>query len=147
MRKFLILILLVSIANVNAATITFTESFKRLVNNHRLTKGLQPLDFEYDLNTIARTHSSNMASGKISFGHSGFSNRCSQGFQQLGGGTSCGENVAYGQATARAVFTSWMNSSGHRANIESRRYTHTGMGYKKNVNGVFYWTQIFFESR
>jgi uncharacterized protein YkwD len=49
-----------------------------------------------------------------------------------------GENIAKGFNNPQAVFSAWMNSSGHRANILSPNYTHMGLG--RNGNG---WAQLF----
>lgn len=116
-----------------------------LVNDHRISIGLRPLDHVDGLREIAEGHSRNMASGSVSFGHSGFSIRCSQGRTVLGGGNLCSENVARGQKTVEAAFQSWMNSSGHKANLEQPRSTHTGFGFARSSSGVWYWTQIFLE--
>lgn len=123
----------------------WTEEFMDLVNDHRRSIGLQDLTHDDGLGQIAIKHSQNMASGTVSFGHTGFSARCSQGRSVLGGGNWCGENVAMGQKTPQAAFTSWMNSPGHRANIETSRGTHTGFGYARSASGTYYWTQIFIE--
>ena len=131
---------------VPVPTPTWTDEFMTLVNDHRRSLGLRSLVHHDDLGEIARTHSTNMASGKVAFGHSGFSSRCSEGRNALGGGNWCGENVAAGQKTPQAAFSSWMNSSGHRANIESSKATHTGLGYAKNSSGKYYWTQIFIQN-
>jgi len=53
------------------------------------------------------------------------------------------ENVAAGQPTAQSVMTAWLNSSGHKANIEGN-YTHIGIGVAKDQNGSKYYTQIFY---
>jgi len=37
---------------------------------------------------------------------------------------------------------SWLNSSGHKKNIEGN-YSHTGVGIAKNQYGTLYFTQIF----
>ena len=50
------------------------------------------------------------------------------------------ENIAKGQTTPEQVVQSWMNSSGHRANILSTKYTHIGVGYAKEGH---IWTQQF----
>jgi uncharacterized protein YkwD len=86
-----------------------------------------------------------MATGAVAFGHLGFSERCLVAKSLLGGGNLCAENVAMGQKSPSAVFTSWMNSPGHRANIEQSRVTHTGFGYAQSTSGIYYWTQIFME--
>lgn len=126
-------------------TETWTEEFMGYVNDHRRSIGLRALIHNDDMGDIARIHSENMAYGKVAFGHTGFSSRCSEARAALGGGNWCGENVAAGQKTPRDAFNSWMNSSGHRANIESSRASHTGFGYAKSSTGKYYWTQIFLE--
>lgn len=128
-----------------STTQTWTEEFMDLVNDHRASIGLRALIHDDDMGDIARTHSQNMASGAVAFGHTGFSSRCSASKAALGGGNWCGENVAAGQTTPRAAFTSWMNSSGHRANIEKSTATHSGFGFAKSSSGKYYWTQIFIQ--
>jgi uncharacterized protein YkwD len=54
-----------------------------------------------------------------------------------------GENIAKGQTTPQSVMTSWMNSSGHRANILNANYTQIGVGVVKNSSGSLIWTQQF----
>lgn len=123
----------------------WTEEFMLLVNDHRRSLGLRGLIHHEELAEIARKHSQNMAAGIVSFGHTGFSSRCSDAREALGGGNLCAENVAVGQKSPETVFNSWMSSSGHRANIEKARVTHTGLGHAKNSSGKYYWTQIFIE--
>ncbi|BBF41832.1 transporter [Lachnospiraceae bacterium KM106-2] len=53
-----------------------------------------------------------------------------------------GENIAYGQRNVTEVMNSWMNSSGHRANILSSKFSKVGIGCYEN-NGTLYWTQVF----
>ena len=128
-----------------STTDAWTEEFMDLVNNHRATLGLRALIHDEDMASIARTHSQNMANGSVAFGHTGFSSRCSAARAALGGGNWCGENVAAGQTSPRSVFTSWMNSSGHRANIESGRASHSGFAYARSSSGKYYWTHLFLE--
>ena len=56
---------------------------------------------------------------------------------------TAGENIAMGQKTPSEVMNSWMNSSGHRANILNSTYTELGVGIQKDSNGTIYWTQMF----
>ena len=53
-----------------------------------------------------------------------------------------GENVAMGQTSPEKVMESWMNSSGHRANILSSDFTLIGVGFYES-NGQYYWVQNF----
>jgi uncharacterized protein YkwD len=131
--------------NLLSAEEKMMEQFMTLVNNHRISLGKQPLEHLSQLGAIARTHSEDMASNTVAFGHTGFSQRCTEARIVIGGGNLCAENVAMGQKTVTATFNSWMNSSGHRANLEQSRVTHTGFGFKQSSTGTYYWTQIFIE--
>ncbi|WP_267244624.1 CAP domain-containing protein [Streptomyces sp. PR69] len=53
-----------------------------------------------------------------------------------------GENIARGQADAKAVMNAWMNSDGHRANILNCEYKTLGVGVVLGSGGPW-WTQNF----
>ena len=53
------------------------------------------------------------------------------------------ENIAWGQKTPEEVVTGWMNSSGHRANILSSKFTFIGVGVYRSSSGRLYWVQLF----
>lgn len=59
--------------------------------------------------------------------------------------TYTGENIAAGQRSPQAVLNSWMNSSGHKANIMSDNFSHLGAGYKLVPDDKYgkYWVQLF----
>ncbi|MES2526285.1 MAG: CAP domain-containing protein [Bdellovibrionota bacterium] len=124
---------------------TVATEFLKLVNNHRKSIGLKALVNADEMVVIAAEHSADMANKSVAFGHTGFSGRCSEARVKMGGGNLCAENVAMGQKTAQAVFTSWMNSSSHRANIENSRLTHSGLGTATSSSGTIYWTHLFLE--
>lgn len=126
---------------------SFTDEFMDLVNAHRAHLGLRALIQSEDLSEIAQKHSVDMASGEVPFGHDGFSSRCSQAKRAMGNSNACAENVAWGQKTPQAVFNSWINSTGHKANIEKAAYTHSGLGIQKDSKGSLYWTHLFLEVR
>jgi uncharacterized protein YkwD len=54
-----------------------------------------------------------------------------------------GENIAYGYSTAQSVVDAWLNSAGHKANIENSSYRSTGVGAAATSSGVIYWSQEF----
>jgi uncharacterized protein YkwD len=54
-----------------------------------------------------------------------------------------GENIAYGYATAESVMQAWLNSSGHRANIENASFRSIGVGAASSSTGRIYWAQAF----
>ena len=52
-------------------------------------------------------------------------------------------NIAYNYNSAQGAFDAWMNSPGHRENIEGD-FTHFGLSIRENpVNGRKYYTNIF----
>lgn len=59
--------------------------------------------------------------------------------------STAGENIAAGQQTPAAVMNSWMNSTGHRANILNSAFKHIGVGYTYSQSTQYgaYWVQLF----
>lgn len=53
-----------------------------------------------------------------------------------------GENIALGQESPKEVMNTWMNSSGHKANILGSDYKSIGIGCVY-INGNYYWVQCF----
>lgn len=53
------------------------------------------------------------------------------------------ENISWNQPDAAAAMSSWMRSSGHRANILSGTYTQVGAGFARNQAGEPYYVQVF----
>jgi len=90
----------------------------------------------------AAKHSTAMASKKSGFGHAGFQIRVTNITRQIGPVSAAAENVAYGNLTAQQVVDGWINSPGHKKNIEGN-YTLSGIGVAKNDKGVIFFTQIF----
>ena len=124
---------------------TLAEEYLLLMNNFRQSQGLRPLTPNTYMSSAAIKHSKNMGRKLIPFGHLGSSKRCSYVQKAMGGGNLCGEIVAQGQATPAAVLKAWKNSLGHRKVMLESRYTHTGIGVVRGINGTLYWTQIFLE--
>ena len=56
------------------------------------------------------------------------------------GGGTMGENIAYGSRTAAAVMSQWLDSPGHRRNIENPEFTQIGVG---TAGTSPHWTQTF----
>lgn len=50
-----------------------------------------------------------------------------------------GENIALGQNNSAEAVQSWMNSSGHRANMLNASYTRVGAAAYTAPNGRIYW--------
>ena len=115
-----------------------------LVNIQRVSNGVQPLAYNWQLARVARYKSTDMAT-KGYFSHT--SPTYGSPFVMMENFglsfSSAGENIAYGQMTPEDVMNAWMNSPGHRANILGANFTQIGVGYCTNSNGVPYWTQQF----
>lgn len=115
-----------------------------LINEHRQSIGLPALVWSQEVADVSRIHSENMAAGRVAFGHDGFDARFAA-LQSRLNISRMGENVAantYPDSVATAV-TGWLQSPGHRANIENSQYTHTGIGIATAPDGNVFFTQIF----
>lgn len=95
-------------------------------NAQRARNGLPPLVVDSQLMQSARSHAQWMASNRnLSHGH------------------GVAENIAMGQPSAGEAVRSWMNSSGHRANLLGSGYTRIGVAVAYSSNGTPYWCQQF----
>lgn len=115
-----------------------------LVNKERKAQGLSELSYNWEVARVARIKSQDMINNGY-FSHTSpvygtpFNMLKNFGINYK----SAGENIAMGQKSASEVMNSWMNSSGHRANILNNGYKEIGVGAVKNSNGTIYWTQMF----
>ncbi|HXH30320.1 MAG TPA: CAP domain-containing protein [Bacteriovoracaceae bacterium] len=121
---------------------TVIQEFLTLVNNHRATIGAQPLQHSTAMDAIARAHSENMADKSVSYSHDGIQQRCYQASQALGGGYTCAENIIGAVETADQMFSFWMSSPLHKANMENQSLTHLGLGWKLSSDTFTYWTLL-----
>ena len=131
----------INIPTLDSGVTSFEQEVIRLVNEIRAENGLKTLTYDWELSRVARYKSQDMKDNKY-FSHT--SPVYGTPFQMIKNFgisyRSAGENIAKGYSTPQAVVNSWMNSSGHRANILNANYTHIGVGY---VAGGNYWTQMF----
>jgi uncharacterized protein YkwD len=138
-------IFLISVLFVFSASISPTSQLAndvlKYTNEYRRSKGLKELIMKDDLNSLARKHSEDMASGRLSLGHSGYDQRAAK-VKKIYGTWMVAENVASGARDAKEVFSLWKKSSGHRKNMLGN-YKYIGIGTAKNKRGVIYYTEIF----
>ncbi len=124
--------------------LSIAEEILQLVNTHRASINKEPLAINDLATKLAEEHTRYMiAQNDIS--HDDFDKRSDRLIKEEKAFRT-GENVAYGQQSAKAVMEAWINSSGHRANIEGD-FTHIGIGVIKNSSGVYYFTQIFLKKK
>ena len=127
-----------------APLLSFENEVTRLINIERTNRGLAVLSSNWQLSRVARYKSQDMINHSY-FSHTSPTYGTPFTMMQNFGlrFSAAGENIAYGQRSAKEVVTAWMNSPGHRANILSPVYTQTGVGAAKKADGTLYWTQMF----
>src|SRR5688572_2061137 len=104
------------------------REFVELLNQHRKTIGCEPLAWDDHIAAVAQVHSEEMARhGFYSHvdlkGQNAFARLHEANVHYI----AAAENLAYGQKTGRQVLTAWLNSTGHRKNIDNCRYTRHGV--------------------
>lgn len=114
-------------------------------NRERTSRGLSPLTRDARLDVAAQLHNDYMVS-RNNLTHSEPSGDIGVRITRQGYvWRRCGENIAEGQRNVGEVMNSWMNSSGHRANILGD-FTDVGFGVTKSGN-TWWWTTDFAAKR
>ena len=119
----------------------FAEQVTELVNKERSKAGVGSVSLDAELSLAAQTRAEEIAqvfSHDRPDGSSGFTALTDLGITY----TSCGENIASGQTTAKQVMNDWMGSAGHKNNIIRKSFSRIGVGCY-TVNGTQYWVQLF----
>lgn len=107
------------------------------LNSSRNRAGRSSLNLQRDAHAKAQAWAEKLASENRLY-HSNLSDGINPRWCSLG------ENVGYGGHTA-AIQAAFMNSSGHRANVLSSKWTGVGIGVAKNGNRV-YVVQVFIQT-
>jgi uncharacterized protein YkwD len=145
-RVFLAL-LIVSLASCNGDNGLGPDSdadpelvlFIELMNDHRESEGCPRLVWNAEVADVAQAHSEDMVERDF-FAHtnpdgdSPFDRLQNAGVPYSGGA----ENIAWGYPSAAAVLAGWLNSAGHKANIENCSLTEHGVGLV-----LSHWTHLF----
>jgi|GEM_PF-5443694 len=135
--------------NIPSDNEAYEQEVLTLVNAERQKRNLAPLAWNENLARAARYHAADMAANDY-FDHDSMARPAGSpnarprrigSWQQRVTAfdpTASGENIALGQPTPAAVMKSWINSSGHRANILRPTNVTLGIGYIAN-----HWVQDF----
>jgi uncharacterized protein YkwD len=118
------------------------------VNAHRESTGRRRFRSDATVAEIARGHSSDMATGKVGFGHHGLKDRIEQ-LQKHFEIAGAAENVSRQQreeGRAAAAVNSWLESRIHLKNIDGN-YDLSGVGAAVSKDGTVFITQIFVKLR
>jgi uncharacterized protein YkwD len=134
----------------DAASTTCGVSIEReelmLTNAARAANGLVALTCDPTLTSVARAHGEDMCNRRY-FDHVNPEGMNWDARARAAGwrGSTSGENIAAGYATATEVHDGWMTSPPHRANILFAPFRRVGIGYVSCDDGEWptYWTQVF----
>ncbi len=113
--------------------------FVTLLNEHRTSVGCEPLAWNPDVAGVAQAHSADMLDRGF-FDHRNPDGQSPRDRMDEAGiqWSRWGENIAAGYPSAAAVLNGWLNSPGHRQNIETCAFTEHGVGLEGTL-----WTHVF----
>lgn len=118
----------------------------RYTNDARVRNGLPALRENAQLMEAARIHAQQMASAQR-LDHTISSARYPTMQSRLEAAgylyANAAENIAWNQSNPQSAVTTWMNSSGHRANILDPQLTEIGTAMARSSKGEPYWIQVF----
>ena len=119
---------------------TIEVQILELINNHRLSLGLNPLESMDLIKSQAYNHTEHMViENQVS--HDNFFER-SNFLKANAGAKVVSENVAYGYTKAESVVNAWLKSESHKENIEGD-FTNFDISAEQNTEGDWYYTNIF----
>ena len=133
-------------ANVNNTGVKYNYSeseseLARLINDYRISIGLNELELNDYVSTKAEEHNVYMIQND-DVSHAGFKERADDIIKILGA-QKVSENIAYNFDSPESALNAWSNSPKHKANLEGD-FTHYGISIKINpANEKKYFMVIF----
>lgn len=113
----------------------------KLINDYRLSIGLNALEKINHISFKCEEHNNYMIANNV-VDHNDFTSRSNNIIAVLGA-KKVGENVAYNYRTSEAAVRAWLDSPGHKENIEGD-FTHFGLSVTTDPKtGKKYYTNIF----
>ena len=125
---------------VNQEAKTIEVEILELINNHRLSLGLNPLADMNVIKSVAYSHTDYMVDNNEVSHHNFFTR--SNYLKSNAGAQRVSENVAFGYSSAESVVRAWIKSEAHKANLEGD-FTNFDISAEKNEEGRWYYTNIF----
>lgn len=112
-----------------------------VINNYRVSQGLNALEVINHISHKSLEHNNYMIEKNV-VNHDYFEERSNNIIQVLGA-VKVGENIAYNFSTPNSALYAWLQSPGHKANLEGD-YTHFGISITVNpATGKKYYTNMF----
>lgn len=125
----------------NYASTTDETELARIINEYRVSVGKTPLQIVNHISYKSQEHNLYMIENNV-VNHDYFESRANNIMQVLGA-VRVGENIAYNYSTPNAALHAWLNSPGHKENLDGD-YTHFGISISVNpTNGKKYYTNMF----
>jgi len=113
----------------------------QLINDYRDSIGLNKLQTINHISYKSEEHNEYMIANQV-VNHDYFQER-SQNIMAVLGAVKVNENIAYNFVTPEGVLNAWLNSPGHKANIEGE-FTSFGISITADPEtGRKYYTNIF----
>jgi uncharacterized protein YkwD len=120
---------------------TFENETLTLINNYRVSMGLNTLQKSDYISFKAEIHNNYMIANNV-VNHNDFVAR-SQDIMKALGASYVTENIAYNYNSPQAVLNAWLASESHKSNLEGN-YTHFGLSIREHpTTGKKYYTNIF----
>jgi uncharacterized protein YkwD len=130
----------VSKANAKYDYTSEEKTLMNLVNEYRKNNGLNELVAIDFISIKSEEHNSYMiSSGAVN--HNFFKERY-DALVLVVGAKSVSENLAYSYASPESAMNAWLNSVGHKENLDGD-FTHFGISIRTNADGKKYYTNIF----
>lgn len=125
----------------NYASSTDEIELARIINQYRVSVGKNTLEVVNHISYKSQEHNLYMIENNV-VNHDYFESRANNIMQVLGA-VRVGENIAYNYSTPNAALHAWLNSPGHKENLDGD-YTHFGISISVNpANGKKYYTNMF----
>ncbi|MBT8280399.1 MAG: CAP domain-containing protein [Muriicola sp.] len=131
-----------SVIPVALNAVEVEQQLLEIVNEHRISLGSEPLQFNALAYDYANLHNDYMIS-KGTISHDNFSSRASKIAAETNA-KEIAENVAMDYPNAAEAFQGWLESPNHKDTMEAD-YTNTAISVKKGADGTLFYTQIFFK--
>jgi len=124
----------------------FASQTISLVNSHRTSIGLRALTVSSALQASALWKARHMAQYNYMTHNDPappVGRTTGERMAACGVSGGWGENIAAGYPTPASVVSGWLNSPGHRANIENASYIAIGSGAAAGGTGQIFWAHTF----
>ncbi len=112
----------------------------QLINQYRVSQGKNELQIVNHISYKSEEHNQYMIDNNV-VNHDYFEERSNNIIAVLGA-VKVGENIAYNFTTPNSVLYAWLQSPGHKANLDGD-YTHFGIAIAVNAAGKKYFTNMF----